>query len=189
MRHVKILGLLTMAAASLMAFASSASGAPTLTSPAGTEYTGAIEATLEKGTSSLWKAGTEATCTESSVSGTAKTNSELHVRIGISTETFSNCTRHVVVTNFGEWTISWTGVLTTIGTEITITDTGLGISCVYGGGPSPGTSIGTLIPGTPAKIKVSTAKLQKISGSFLCPSEGTWTANYVVTKPSTLLLS
>ena len=189
MKQVKILGLLVLATALLMALVGNASAAPTLTSPAGTGYLGEIEATLEKGTSSLWKGGIEATCTESSVRGTAKTNTELHVRIGISTETFSNCTRHVVVTNFGEWTISWTGVLTTIGTEITITDTGLGISCVYGGGPSPGINVGTLVPGTPAKIKVSTSKLQKISGGFFCPSEGTWTANYVVTKPSTLLLS
>jgi len=51
MKHLNILGPLAVVAASLMACASSASAAPTLTSPAGTEYTGEIHMTLEPGTS------------------------------------------------------------------------------------------------------------------------------------------
>jgi len=46
MKHLKMLCLFVMAAASLTAFAGSASAA-TFTSPTGTEYTGHLTATLE----------------------------------------------------------------------------------------------------------------------------------------------
>jgi len=190
MKHVRIFGLLTLAAASLMAFASSASGAPTLTSPSGTEYTGFVEATLESGSSALLKAGIEDTCTASLVAGPIITNNETHARGSVEQAglKFEKCTKDTATLRGGELTISSAGVVTAFGFEVTVNDTGLGFSCIYGGGPT-GTALGTLTPGTPAKLNASTTKLKKISGSFFCASEGTWTANYVVTTPGTLLLS
>jgi hypothetical protein len=190
MKHVKFFGLLTLAVASLTAFAGSASGAPTLTSPSGTEYTGYVEATLESGSSALLKAGIEDTCTASLVAGPVITNNETHAR-GIVEQAalkFEKCTKDTETLRGGELTISSAGVVTAYGFEVRINDTSLGVSCVYGGGPS-GTVLGTLTPGTPAKLNASTTNLKRISGSIFCASLGTWTANYVVTTPGTLLLS
>ncbi|MGN6201220.1 MAG: hypothetical protein ACTHNY_02290 [Solirubrobacterales bacterium] len=192
MKHLKILGLLTLAAASaasLMAFASSAYGAPTLTSPSGTEYTGFVEATLESGSSALLKAGVEDTCTSSLVAGPVITNNETHARGSVEQAAlkFEKCNKDTATLRGGELTISPSGVVTATAFEVTVNDTSLGVSCIYGGGS--GLTLGTLEEGTPAKLKVSTTKLKKISGSFFCASEGTWTANYVVTLPGTLLLS
>ncbi|MGN6201275.1 MAG: hypothetical protein ACTHNY_02580 [Solirubrobacterales bacterium] len=187
MKHQKMFGLLALAAASLMAFASSASATPTLTSPAGTEYTGALEATMTPGTSSVMKAGIETTCTGSTATGTVTTNTEVRAG-GAGSITTEKCSKDMVTLKGGELTIFPSGTVFAIGNEVTVNDTSLGISCVYGGGASPGTDIGTLIGGSPAKISINTTKLKKISGSFFCASEGTWTSNYTVTKPSSLFL-
>ena len=200
MKHVKMLGLLVMAAASLMAFAGSASAEvknATLTSPAGTEFTGTIHATLEKGTSALLKAGVEDTCTESTAHGIVTTNNTTHAA-GALTATgtpptglsFGNCTKHTTVILPGSLTIKDNGEVFAIGNEVKIVDTSLGVTCFYGGGASPGTKIGTLEAGTTAKLKVNTTELPKLPGSnFFCFSKGTWTANYIVTTPDTLLVT
>jgi len=190
MKHIKMFGLLTLVAASLMAVAGSAYGAPTLTSPSGTEYTGFVEATLESGTSALLKAGIEDKCTASLVAGPVITNNETHARGSVESAAlkFEKCTADTETLRGGELTISPAGVVTATAFEVTVNDTSLGISCVYGGGPT-GTALGTLTGGTPAKLTVNTTKLKKISGGFFCAVEGTWTANYVVTTPGTLLLS
>ncbi|MGN6200913.1 MAG: hypothetical protein ACTHNY_00715 [Solirubrobacterales bacterium] len=193
MKHLKMLGLLVMTTASLMAFASSASAAPVLTSPAGVEYTGEIHATMEPRTSSIMKAGIEDTCTETTVKGTVTVNNATHAE-GPAT-VISNgsagtpCSRHMATLKTGSLAIADNGTVSAANNEVTINDTSLGISCVYGGGSSPGTNIGTLTGGSPAKLAVNTTKMKKISGSFFCASEGTWTANYVVTTPSTLLIT
>ena len=90
MKHLKMLGLLVMAAASLTAFAGSASAA-TFTSPTGTEYTAAFSMSLEG--SSLLKAGiAETTCTSSTMTGRLTTNNATHSAGQIETFSFSNCT-------------------------------------------------------------------------------------------------
>ncbi|HET9593242.1 MAG TPA: hypothetical protein VFP17_10030 [Solirubrobacterales bacterium] len=193
MKHVKMLGLLVMAAASLMAFASSASAAPTLTSPAGTEYTGEIHAVLE-GTA-LLKAGIEDTCTESTVKGTVTTNNETHAAGALSVLTFGNCTKpDTEVLKAGSLTIKDDEVFA-IGNEVRIKDTILGITCIYGGGASPGTKIGTLddstVTGKTATLTVNTSELPRLPGSneTFCASKGTWTANYSITTPDSLFIT
>jgi len=188
MKHVRILGLLVMAAASLMAFAGSASANPILTSSVGVAATGELHATLETGTSALLKAGIEDTCTESTVLGHIETNNTEHAAGKITTLFFGKCTKHTTTLAAGDLTIADNGTVTAFNNKVTVFDTALGISCVYGGGTT-GTAIGTLTAGTPAKLKVNTTKLKKIEGGFFCSSEGTWTANYVVTKPTTLLIT
>jgi len=191
MKHVKMLGLLVMAAASLMAFASSASAAPVLTSSAGTEYTSTINGTLESGTSALLKAGIEDTCTTSTVTGTVSTNTTSHAKGAISTLDFGSCTLDTKTITPGELTINDLGEVFAIGNRVEIKDTIFGITCFYGGGASPGTKIGTLTTGKPAKLSISTSSLKRLEGSTagFCAENGTWTAKYVVTTPSELFIT
>ena len=189
MKHVKMLGLLVMAAASLMAFASSASAAPTLTSPSGTEYTGTIHATLQSGTSALLKAGIEDTCTESTSSGPVTTNNETHAQGTLSALTFGKCTQHTAVKNAGSLTINQSGEVFTTGSRVEVVVTGIA-TCFYGQEGATAVKIGTLTGGTTAKLAVNTTTLQRLAGSntFFCASAGTWTGSYVVTTPDTLLV-
>src|SRR5215211_9472816 len=98
MKHLKIVGLAAMAAATLMAFASSAS-ATVLTSPAGSEYTGTLTWTLSE--SLLMKAGfSNLTCTESTMSGKVETNTTTASE-NLATLTYGNCgstTVHILKT-------------------------------------------------------------------------------------------
>lgn len=189
MKHVKMLGVLVMASVSLMAFASSVSAAPVLTSPAGTEYTGEVHATLKSGTTTTFKAGIEETCTDTTVKGTVTTNNTTHAAGAASVITNGSagtpCTKIIKTLKTGGLTIADNGRVIASENEFTVFD--LGVSCVYGG--STGTAIGTLTGGTPATLVVNTSELPKIAGGFLCASTATWTASFVVTTPSTLLVT
>jgi len=196
MKHVKMLGLLVMAAASLMAFASSASAAGTLTSPAGTDYTGTIHATLEKGTSALLKAGIEDTCTTSTAHGTVTLNTteaegSFTAGTGLTFGTEATpCTQDTKTITPGKLTVNSAGEVFTKESRVEVKVTGLGISCFYGA-ETGSVKIGTFDGGTPAKLTVNTTVLQRESGSstFFCAEKGTWTGTYVVTTPTTLLLN
>jgi len=191
MKHVKMLGLLVMAAAALMAFTSSASAAPVLTSSAGTEYTGTINGTLESGTSMLLKAGIEDTCTTSTVTMTVSTNTTTHAKGAISTLDSGSCTLDTKTVAVGELTINDFGEVFAIGSDVEIKDTIFGITCHYSGGTSPGTKIGTLKTGKPAKLFVNTTQLKRIppSNEAFCTATGTWEALYVVTTPAELFVT
>src|SRR3954449_10472976 len=172
MKYLKTLGLFVVAAAAMMAFAGSASA--TFTSPTGTEYTGEIDATAES--SLLLEAGfAEITCTESTVKGSITTNDAHHSSGPLSALTFSNCGGSTVDTlASGSLTISG-DVLTSIGSEVTVSL--FGTSCVYGG--STGTTIGTATNTQNKKgedtvtLDVS-ADLPKISGNFFCANPAHW---------------
>lgn len=197
MKHVKLLYLLVVAAASLMAFVSSASANATLTLPAGTEFTGTIHATLEAGTSLSLKAGPlQWTCTESTMHGTVSVNNTTHAegtltatgtpRTGLS---FGGCTKDVTVITPGKLTISDTGTVFTTETSLEIKDTLFGYSCFYGAEATP-LDIGKLTPGTPATLDINTTELKRLPGSAasFCGATGTWTGAYLVTTPATLLI-
>jgi hypothetical protein len=178
---LKMIGLAAFAAMALMAFASTAS-ATVLTSPSGTEYTGALKSSATG--SLLLKAGfAEITCTASTVGGTVETNTT--VAKGKITElTFSSCGSSTVdVLSKGSLEVASGGSVKAIGSEVTVS--ALGTSCVYGGGT--GTTLGTLTGGTTAKLAIK-AQLTKVSGGFLCASPAEWTGNYSVTTPDTLLV-
>jgi hypothetical protein len=201
MKHVKMLGLLVMAAASMMAFASSASATPVLTSPAGTEYTGTIHATLETGTTALLKAGIEDTCKESTAHGIVTVNNTEHAE-GALTETFTSggveptglhwggCTQDTKTITAGSLTINDAGEVFTVGSRVEVKVTGLGIVCFYGA-EKGSVRVGTLTGGTTAKLNVSTTTLQRETGSntTFCALNGTWTASYKVTTPDTLIIT
>ena len=185
MKQLKIIGLALVAAAAFMALAGNASAAPTLTCPtAGTTCTGSITTSAVE-TLTL-KAGIATdTCTTSTVSGTLGSNTETEASGSISTLDFGGCSLTTDVLSEGSLTILPTGEVKSIGSEVTVS--ALGTSCVYGGGASPGTKLGTLTGGTTASLSVK-AQLPKISGGFACSNPAEWTGKYSVTSPDTLLL-
>jgi hypothetical protein len=191
MKHLKMLGLFAMAAAALMAFAGSAS-AQTLTAPTGTEYTGALSASLEG--SALLKAGfAEITCTSSTVGGSVTANNNTEASGTLNTVDFSNCKEGQTVD-----TLNNNGTLTILksthavsGTGVEVTTAVAGVSCVYGLGATStalGTATNTSVSGSDRVTLAISAKLPKISGGFLCASPASWTANYAVTTPATSFL-
>jgi len=193
-QHVKIISLLAVAAVSLLAFADTAAAAPTLTSPAGTEYWGSFHATLEFGTSTTLKAGIEDTCTESTAGGLVGTNTETHAESSLATLTFSKCTQDTRVVFPGTLTVDGNGTAFTWSSRIEVKVTGLGVTCFYGA-ELGSVDIGKLTPSnvtffTTATLDVNTTALQREAGSntTFCASKGTWTGSYVVTTPETLLL-
>jgi hypothetical protein len=200
MKYIKMLGLLAVAAAALMAFAGTAS-ATTLTSPAETTYTNSIAATA--GETTLHGVAT-ITCLKSSVEGPVEAHgSEVTTRGSINSLKFETCgTDHVtVLTNgtgaFGTGTLeihtqekkpNKNGTLTSNGTRITIQITALGISCVF---ETQNTHIGTVTGGTPAVLHIESAPIPRVdgdSGPFCTSEPGIWTGSYTVKTPSTLLV-
>jgi len=186
MGYLKWGGSAVLLAAAFTAFAGGASAAPTLTCPsAGTLCTGTITATATETMTINIGIGTDK-CTTSTISGTIESNTETEATGAISTLDFGGpCTLSTTTTSVGSWTILPSGEVKLIGSEVTIS--AQGTTCVYGGGASPGTKIGTLTGGTTATLPVK-AQLPKISGGFACADPAEWTGKYSITTPDTLLL-
>jgi hypothetical protein len=183
MKHLRMLGFAVMVSTALMAFAGSASANPVLTSPAGTEYTGALTATLTG--SMLLKANVfQETCAQSTIGSEVTTNNTTSAGGAINTITFNSCGGLRVIFAPGSLEVLPTGVVKSSGTQITWAR--LGVSCVYG--TATGTTLGTLTGGNPAIINIK-ASLPKISGGFLCANPGSWEGQYTVTTPKPLLLN
>jgi hypothetical protein len=194
MKHIKMLGLAVVAMAAFMAFASSASATPALTSPAGTEYTGELHATMKTGTSGLLQAGfANITCTESTVAGKVEKNVTNTASGKIATLTFAKCNATVDVLKLGSLHIATkddgtnSGTVSGSGSEVTVST--LGTSCVYGTGTETllGTAKGSASPTSAAEMSLS-GTLPKISGGFACANPAKWTASYVLTKPVPLFI-
>lgn len=193
MKYVKMLGLLAVAAAAMMAFAATAS-ATTLTSPAGVSYTGEIHAESEGATT--LDGPSDITCNNSTVSGhVEKHGAEVTASGKLTTLDFTNCNQHVTVKKAGEL-IAHTddpkkadgnAILTSVGAEVEVVITGLGITCVYSTAAT-GTVVGTLTGSTTkhATLDIDSSPIPRTGGSFFCGSSAEWTGNYTVTTPSTL---
>jgi hypothetical protein len=187
MKHVKMLGLLAVAAAALMAFAGTAS-ATTLTSPAGTAYTSTIKATSTH--SSLHGSFISVTCTHSAVEGKVETHGAGVTAGGkISSLSFGGCNYAVTVKKTGSLEVHYansgggTGTVTSTGAEIAI-HTSIG-ECIF---TTSATDIGYLVGSTTkhATLEIGSAAIPRTGGSFFCGSSGEWTGDYTVTTPSTL---
>jgi hypothetical protein len=182
MRYLKMLGLIAMAAAALMAFAGSAS-AQTFTAPAGTEYTGSWGASLEG--SIIWNLGfAEITCTAGTVAGKLTTNNNTEASGSITSWGFSNCKEGQTVdtlNNSGTLTIlKSTHAVSGTGTEVTFAVAG--VSCVYSFG-STSTPLGTASnTGSGITLKVH-GTLKITLGGFLCANSGTVAASFIFTNP------
>jgi hypothetical protein len=183
MKHLKLLGLAAMATA-LMALAGSASANPVLTSPAGTEYTGAMTATATG--SLLMKTGAfQETCLASTIASNVTTNNTGIASGEITGLTFSFCgspTIHIL--QKGSLSIEPNGTVKGSGTQVTWET--VGVSCVYG--TTTNTTLGTLTGGNPAVINIK-ASLPRLSGGFLCANPGSLEGQWTVTSPKPLLLN
>ena len=183
MKYVKILGLLAVAAAALMAFAGVAS-ATTVTSSSGT--TPKI-VSAANGHVVLDNPIAKIEC-GSNVEGTVQTHGAGVTAGGaITALSFTGCTNswHVTVVSAGSLEIHATsggnGTLTSSGA--TVESTRFGITCRYA---TSKTDIGTVTAGEHAKLDISAA-IPFHSGSGLC-GEGatTWTGSYSVSSPTNL---
>ncbi len=187
MKYIKILGLLAVAAAAMMAFAGSAS-ATTVTSNDGTTPT--IEASAE-GHAVLHNPIAKIECA-STVKGAVESHgSGVTAKGNIASLTFGSpvgtCTNdwHVTVVSAGSLEIhsigSGNGTLTSSGA--TVEATRFGINCRYS---TNNTDIGTVTGGEHATLHIQ-ASIPFHSGSFLCGSGATvWTGSYKVSSPTNL---
>lgn len=201
MKYVKMLGVLAVAAAALMAFAGSAS-ASNLTSPTGTTYTNTITATA--GATTLHGSFVSVTCNKSHVKGkVSQHGAGVTVKGNIEELSFTECNFPTTVETTGSLEVhpirpkvsphttclaadgdTCDGTLTSTGAKVTIT-TSVG-SCTFTTNATPiGTVTGTSTTGSKAKLDIS-GTIPRTGGSFLCGSSGTWTGSYTVDTPSTL---
>lgn len=198
MRHLKMLGLVVIAAIGLMAFAGAgtASATAVCTSTTTPECTGAdmyglgtsLHLSLVPGTS-LKTTDTSgnviATCNLSTIlADQENTGSATEtVKYSVTKVTWEGCSQTTDTIALGTLEIHWisgthNGTGTYKGSEWT--DMLFGVSCTYGTGT--GTTIGTLTGGAAPTLNVETA-LNKTAGGFLCPSTIIWEATYLVTEP------
>lgn len=188
MKYTKMLGLLVVAAAALMAFAGTASASTAKSN--GALYTGAIEAT-NVGTSELHGSFISVACNKSLVKGNVEAHGAGVTASGkIGTLSFTECNYPVTVLKAGSLeahAIAPTGnaTLTSSGAEIKI-HTSVG-ECIF---TTTATHIGTLTgssnTGGHAHLHISSSEIPRTGGSFFCGSKGVWTGTYTVVTPSRL---
>ena len=191
MKYVKILGLLAVAAAALMAFAGTAS-ATVITSPTGTVLPedSVIHAESEEsavvGTNQvlLHNSIAEIKCDSTASFTNDHTNAAGTTTGPITSLSFTNCNSPwtVTVNTLGSLEVhssgSYNGTLTSKGTKVTATNDSLGVNCVYETNAATGTDVGTITGGNPATLDII-ASIPRIGGSFLCGgSAANWTGAY-----------
>ena len=178
MKCVKMLGLLIVVAAALMAFAGTAS-ATTTTSPEGTTYTGNVHLT---DTHVIWEGAFVAvTCEHSTIAGTVIAHGGGSEIIAVSSMTLTGCNYPVTIKNKGSLAINSSNAVTSTGAEVSIA-TSVG-TCVF---TTNGTTIGSITEGSNASLDVNSAKIPRTGGNFLCGSSGTWKGSYDFTTPNDL---
>jgi hypothetical protein len=186
MKYVKMLGLLAVAAAALMAFAGPAS-ASTLTSPKGTPM--AVPSTIEATSTKTELHGSWSTiaCEHSVVKGTLTENQTKNGKNAfghITTMHFDKCNYTVTdpaPEKLGTLEIDKEGNVYSSGTEIAV-HTSVG-ECVF---TTNKTKVGTLTEGSGAVLDIGSASIPRTGGSFFCGSGGVWTGSYTVTNPTYL---
>jgi hypothetical protein len=193
MKPLKMLELVVVVAGVFMAGASSAS-ATTLTSPAGSIYTGTITATA--GTTELHsgdKSFPTVVCHSSEAQGKVETHGVgAPAKGSLTTLDFGICTNGTVtVLQKGSLAITavggGNGTLTSSGAEIRI-HTSSGPVCTF---KTSSTHIGTLTgsstTGGKATLHIGSSLIP--ASGFLCPGVGIWTGDYTVASPSFLDVS
>jgi hypothetical protein len=191
MKHLKILGLMAVAAMAVMAFTAASASATTL-EIGGVAKNEAItlKSSLKTGTSAILKdefGTTTDTCTTSTVEGKTSTFTGAAVSGPISSLTFSNCTHTTTVLKPGKLSVTWisgttNGTVSSSEAEVTVFSTFFGASATCKTGA--GTDIGTL---TGVKATTEHATMD-INGTIPCGILGnsSWTGTYTVTSPTGL---
>lgn len=183
MKSRKMLGHFTIAAATLMVFAGTAS-ASALTSPAGAPM--AIGATLETTASNIEYHGpfTSVSCKHAVVKSKITQNGTKTTTDAGGENTalyFTDCSSNMTTPKkLGTFEINKSGEVFWTGLEFaTHTSTG---ECVFS---TNNTKIGTLTGGTAAVLDI-TATIPRTGGSFFCGSSAQWTGNYSILSPAYL---
>jgi hypothetical protein len=193
MKHLKLFGLLVVAATAMMAFAANAS-ANTVTDASGNgtpnihsvSEEDAVDAVPGTNHVLLHTDIVDIKC-ESTVEGDVTTHGSGVTTSGaIDVLTFEPCTDNWVVHVVSKGTLEihttsttghGTGTLTSSGA--TVVATRFGVSCGY---RTENTHIGTVTGGSPATLHIE-ASIPRHSGSFLCGgSNANWTGSYVTTE-------
>jgi len=186
MKYVKILGLLAVAAAALMAFAGTASATSVTETTGGAAATPTIHAVNEGGHVTLANPIANISCS-STVSGAVESHgSGIAASGNIGELLFTGCTNswHVTATANGSLEVNWTsghsGLLTSKNAKVDTTR--LGVTCVYGTGA--GTAIGTVTGGSPATLKIEASiPIVAAESSGLCGTgNAKWEGSYVTTS-------
>jgi hypothetical protein len=191
MKRLAVLLVLASIAAVLSLGGASAASATVLCKTAGTPCSGGtygkgtiIEASLKTGTTWSVTADKTRTCEEATIKGevtSAPGTTGTPVTGTVTSMKVGKCSGVVEVTKAGTFSIASTakgGKLTLEGFEINL---GGGV-CFYGG---PATT--DLTAGAMASISANTG-LTKISGTSICPTTASWSAQYTVTAPEPLYL-
>lgn len=188
MKHIKMLGLLAVAAAALMAFAGTAA-ASTLTGPsAGTvmKVGSTVEATAE--TTELHGAFPSVKCLHSIIKGEINQNATVATTTNaggkVTTLHFSKCNYEVTtpaVGKLGTLEIDKSGNVYSTGTEISAHTT-VG-PCIF---TTNNTKLGTLTGGTGAVLDINSVGIPRTGGNLFCGADGFLTGSYKVTNPGFL---
>lgn len=196
MKHLKMLGLLAVIAAALMAFAGTAS-ASTATSPKGTVYTGIYKAEVE-GSVKLDGSFVTVQCNQSIIEGKVEQHGSGVTTGGkISTMDFSSCNYSVTVLKAGSLEAHQTGgkgtdadgTVTSSGLELTIhTSVGACTFTTNNTDVGTGTLTSSDTTGGNATLDIATSAIPRTGGSFLCGASGILTGSYKVVTPSTLYI-
>lgn len=149
----------------------------------------AIDLSLQSGTSMMLKntsSSLEATCTGGTINGQTGANTGSSVPVELSEWSWSSCSKTTSALAVGSLEIkhiegTHNGTVTGKGTEWKFNLSG--VECVFGTGS--GTDLGVLTAGGEPVLDVN-AVINKISGSFLCPSTVILEAKFVVTEPHAL---
>jgi hypothetical protein len=195
MKFIKMLGLLAVAAAAMMAITATAS-ATTLTSPTGTVWTGEIKA--HSSHTVLHGSFTDVTCTTSEVAGKIDQHGNgVTVKGNISKLTFTGCNFPVTVKKAGSLElhakthtnpgVETTGTVTSTGAEITI-ETSIA-NCIFTTTNTDiGTFTGTEDTGTTSRLDIESSNIPRTGHSIFCGANGVWTGAYTITAPDNLWL-
>lgn len=191
MKYLKMLGLAAVTAVSSMMFVTSSASATTLNNGSETLKAGSVIAASLTGTETAkLEAGSTVLdeCSGGAIEGVTgnETGTFIAGFISKAGTIWSGCTKTTTTLSGGEFEFKWTsgsnGSFWLSELEVTV-NTIFG-SCVYRYNLLTKT-VGELIGGSPATLTVNATALKQ-SGSFACPSEARWTANYTVTVPTTL---
>ncbi len=183
MKYVKILGLLAVAAAALMAFAGTASATSVSTTTGGAASTPTIHATNEGGHVTLANSIANIECSSTSEGAVESHGAGKEASGNLSSLSFTGCTNswHVTVTAAGSLSVAWTsghnGTAKSTGAKVTTTR--LGVTCNY---ETNATDIGTVTGGSPATLDISASIPIAAGSSGLCGSgNAKWSGSYSTT--------
>jgi len=194
MKYAKMLGLLAIVAAAVMAFAGSASATELTNSASGTKVAKGDTIHAENESNTVLDGTVNITCKKSTVDGTVSNagGASATVEGSISSLTFTECGANTVTVSTGGELIlhaigSGNGTLTSSKAKVTVlTHNILGtVHCIYTTGA---THIGTLtgsnnLGGNTATLHIDSAAIPQESTDFGCGNDAEWTGDYLVDSP------